>query len=299
MKLKHLKKLMLGILFLCLSILAIPAGAQVNIQVGIQMPPLIVFSSPPEMVVLPETYVYVVPDIDEDIFFYHGYWWRPWRGHWYRSRYYDRGWSYYKNVPTFYREVPQDWRHYYGNHDWRGNPWQYQRIPQPQVQKNWSSWEQNKYWQKQQTWGVQGLNPQKYGQPQAQHQQPQARQQPMRQPNNVQLNGSNGNQKFQSQQPQARQPERQVQQKQQPQTQHQQPQAQQKQPQAQKQQPQTRQPERQVQQQQQPQTQHQQPQAQQQPNKGQVNQGQGNQGQGNKEEKQQGGEKGNKDKGNK
>ena len=57
-----------GITGVWLSVLPIPAGAQVDIRVGIQLPPL-VFSAPPQVVVLPETYVYVVPDIDEDVFF--------------------------------------------------------------------------------------------------------------------------------------------------------------------------------------------------------------------------------------
>jgi hypothetical protein len=53
-----------------LSVLPLPAGAQVDIHVGIQLPPPLLFSAPPEVVVLPETYVYVVPDIDEDVFFF-------------------------------------------------------------------------------------------------------------------------------------------------------------------------------------------------------------------------------------
>jgi hypothetical protein len=179
MKVKHLRKLMLlGITVFWLSIPAIPAGAQVNIQVGIQLPPLIVFSSPPEMVVLPETYVYVVPDIEEDVFFFDGFWWRPWQGHWYRSQYYDRGWGYYSSVPTFYREVPQTWRHDYREHQWRGQPWNYQRMHHQQVEKNWNTWKKDKYFEKNQAWGVQRVK----SQPQKQGQQPQARQPQARQP---------------------------------------------------------------------------------------------------------------------
>lgn len=210
-----MKKLMLfGITVLWLSILAMPAGAQVNVQVGIQLPPLIVFSSPPEMIVLPATYVYVVPDIAEDIFFCDGWWWRPWHGHWYRSQHYDRGWAYYNHVPTFYREVPRDWRHEYREHHWRGQPWQYERIPHQQVEKNWNNWKRDNYWEKHQTWGVQGYkpqhashghehqvqNPEHHGQqPQAQQpaprvQQPQAHQQPSQQPNKGQVNQGQGNQ---------------------------------------------------------------------------------------------------------
>jgi hypothetical protein len=38
------------------------AQAQIDIGISIPLPPPIVFSAPPEMVVLPETEVYVAPD---------------------------------------------------------------------------------------------------------------------------------------------------------------------------------------------------------------------------------------------
>ena len=60
-----------------------PVPAMAGVDVSISMPPLIVFSAPPAMVVIPETYVYVVPDVDVDIFFYDGWWWRPWEGRWF------------------------------------------------------------------------------------------------------------------------------------------------------------------------------------------------------------------------
>jgi hypothetical protein len=167
-RLRHL--ILVGITVLWLSILTIPAGAQVNIQVGIPLPPPLIFSAPPQLVVLPETYVYVVPDIAEDVFFVDGWWWRPWQGHWYRSQYYDRGWGYYPSVPSFYREVPQDWRHEYRDHQWRGQPWNYERVPHEQAEHNWNTWKHDKYWENHQTWGVQGLNLQ----PHARDQQPQA-----------------------------------------------------------------------------------------------------------------------------
>ncbi|MGA2527359.1 MAG: hypothetical protein ABSF79_12220, partial [Smithellaceae bacterium] len=63
--------------------------------VSIALPPPIVFAAPPELVVIPETNVYAVPDVDVDIFFYSGWWWRPWEGRWYRSRNYNSGWGYY------------------------------------------------------------------------------------------------------------------------------------------------------------------------------------------------------------
>ena len=136
-----------------------PTMAGVDVDVSISLPPPIVFAAPPEVIVIPETYVYVVPDVDADIFFYNGWWWRPWEGRWYRSRYYNSGWGYYQSVPSFYRGIPSGWRNDYRDHRWGGHPWNYQRIPHQQLQQNWSSWEKNRHWEKQQTWGVQGLKP--------------------------------------------------------------------------------------------------------------------------------------------
>ena len=155
-----MKKLLAGTMLLAFVLtFPFPTMAEVNVGVSISLPPLIVFASPPEMVVIPETYVYVVPDANEEIFFYNGWWWRPWEGRWYRSRHYDSGWVYYQRVPTFYRNVPSGWRNDYREHRWGGQPWNYQRIPNRQVQQNWSSWQKTNHWEKQQTWGVQGLKP--------------------------------------------------------------------------------------------------------------------------------------------
>lgn len=71
-----------------------------------------------------------------EIFFYNGWWWRPWERRWYRLRHYDSGWAYYQRVPYFYR-----------------------RIPHHKLQKNWSYWQKDNHWEKQQTWGVKGLKP--------------------------------------------------------------------------------------------------------------------------------------------
>jgi hypothetical protein len=156
-----MKKIFFGTLFLALVIVVpIPTmamGGRVDVGVSIPLPPLIEFSAPPEMVVIPETYVYAVPDLDVDIFFYDGWWWRPWEGRWYRSRNYSSGWSYYKNTPSFYSGIPSGWRNDYREHRWSGHQWDYQRIPHQQVQKNWNNWKKSRYWEKQNTWGVKDL----------------------------------------------------------------------------------------------------------------------------------------------
>jgi hypothetical protein len=155
-----MKKILLRTMLLAfLFLFPVPTMADVEVGVSVSLPPLIVFASPPEVVVIPETYVYVVPDAEVEIFFYDGWWWRPWEGRWYRSRRYDSGWSYYQRVPTFYSRVPSGWRNDYRERRWGGRPWNYQPIPHRQAERNWSSWKKNKHWEKQGSWGVQGLKP--------------------------------------------------------------------------------------------------------------------------------------------
>jgi hypothetical protein len=166
-----MKKLLWGTMLLALVlVIPLPTLAGVDIGISISLPPLLVFHGPPEVVVIPETNVYVVPDLDVEIFFYNGWWWRSWERRWYRSRQYNSGWGYYQNVPSFYRGIPSGWRDDYREHRWRGQQWNYQRIPHQQLQKNWSSWEKSRHWEKQNTWGVQGLKPRQ------QKPQPQSRQ---------------------------------------------------------------------------------------------------------------------------
>jgi len=62
--------------------------AEVNVSVQVGLPPLVI-PAPPGLVVIPNTYVYYPPDQNMDIFFYHGYWYRPHHGYWYRARHYN------------------------------------------------------------------------------------------------------------------------------------------------------------------------------------------------------------------
>ncbi|PKN52736.1 MAG: hypothetical protein CVU55_05790 [Deltaproteobacteria bacterium HGW-Deltaproteobacteria-13] len=152
-----MKKLIFKILFLTLVIL-VPASAiaEVSVHINIPLPPPIIFPAPPGLVVIPETNVYAVPDVQDDIFFSAGWWWRPWQGRWYRSHYYDRGWAYYRGTPSFHRSIPPSWRNDYRNNQWRGYRWEHQRVPNQDLQRNWRGWERNRHWQ-QNSWGVKGL----------------------------------------------------------------------------------------------------------------------------------------------
>ncbi len=115
-------------------------GERVSIQVNL---PAVRFAAPPDVVVIPGTYVYMVPDVDVDVLFYQDYWWRPYEGRWYRSGDYNGSWRYVetRNIPGGLRTLPQDYRH-------RLSPG-YERIHHKDVQKNWKKWEKEKHWEKQ------------------------------------------------------------------------------------------------------------------------------------------------------
>ena len=129
--------LVIAALLLVLTGSAIQSEAGVNVNIGL---PAYRFAAPPEVVVIPGTYVYMVPDIDVDILFFQGYWWRPYEGHWYRSRDYRGSWRYVEagRIPRGLRELPQDYRH-------RLSPG-YERIPHRDIQRNWKKWEKEKHW---------------------------------------------------------------------------------------------------------------------------------------------------------
>jgi len=131
-----MKKLYLLTIFLALVMITpIPAMAGVRVGVNIGLPPIVIGigggpPGPPDLVQIPDTdQVYVAPDVNVELFFWNGWWWRPYEGRWYRSHYYDRGWAYYNRAPRFYRHVDPGWRGNYRTHTWHGRPWNYQRIP--------------------------------------------------------------------------------------------------------------------------------------------------------------------------
>ena len=70
-KMKQL--LWVAILLALATVVPIPTMAQIDINVGISLPPPIVFQAPPEVIVMPDTSsVYVVPDINAEMFFWNG-----------------------------------------------------------------------------------------------------------------------------------------------------------------------------------------------------------------------------------
>ncbi len=155
-------KNMLSAVILSTAAVVVPISSTsaVDVSIGVSLPPPMVFSAPPEVIVLPDTNdVYVAPDLDIDLFFWNGWWWRAWNGHWYRSHDYDRGWAYYEGVPRFYYDVEPGWRVCYGDHNWFGHRWYYERISHRRLQQNWRSWHSDRHWDRQRTWGVQDYRP--------------------------------------------------------------------------------------------------------------------------------------------
>jgi len=112
--------------------------AEVRINIGIPVPPPFVFAAPPELVVIPETYVYYYPDVDFDIFFYGGYWYRPYRAYWFRSANYGGPWVHIESPPSVLLGLPPDYRVIT-----RGG----RHIPYGELHRNWRAWERGRYWE--------------------------------------------------------------------------------------------------------------------------------------------------------
>ncbi len=112
--------------------------AQVNVNIGVGLPGLMI-PVPPAMVVIPGTYVYYPPDVGVDIFFYRGYWYRPYRGHWFISTEYNGPWGAVarERVPGVLIRLPHTYRHVSPG---------YERMPYGMVRNNWRAWERDQHW---------------------------------------------------------------------------------------------------------------------------------------------------------
>lgn len=108
-----------------------------DLGIGIGAPPPVHISGSPELFPIPGRYVYFVPDIDADLFYYHGRWYRTYRRHWFRSDDYNGPWRFTRDVPSPLRDLPSDYRR---TPDWMN------RIPYAELRHNWERWEREKYW---------------------------------------------------------------------------------------------------------------------------------------------------------
>lgn len=89
-------------------------------------PPAYTMPAPPDVVLIPGTYVYAVPDAPVNILYYRNCWWRPYRGNWYRANHWNGPWSYVRRgwVPRAVVAVPADYprmihgRDHHDHDDW-------------------------------------------------------------------------------------------------------------------------------------------------------------------------------------
>jgi len=110
-----------------------PARAEVSVNINLGPPPIVV-AEPPEVVLVPRSRVYFVPDPHVDVFFYGGYWWSPRGERWYRSRAYNGPWGVVerRRVPRDVIVVPRDFR---------GRFERERRIPYGQWKKEHKQWD--------------------------------------------------------------------------------------------------------------------------------------------------------------
>lgn len=127
-----------AVLFLLVLSLPVFAGVSVDVRVSL---PRIELRVPPVLVVVPGTYVYAAPDVEADIVFYQGFWWRPYGGNWYRSHEYNGAWTAMpaQSVPVPVRNLPPNWKQVPPGHE---------RLPYGQVKQNWPVWEREKRWER-------------------------------------------------------------------------------------------------------------------------------------------------------
>ncbi len=127
-----------GIVVALAMIIPTKGNAEVNINVAIPLPGLVI-SAPPAMVAIPGTYAYYPPDVDVDIFFYGGHWYRPYGGQWFIAAQYNGPWGSIaiQNVPGVLRNLPADYRQV---------PPRYRRMPHGMVMRNWQTWQNERYW---------------------------------------------------------------------------------------------------------------------------------------------------------
>lgn len=127
-----------AVLFLLVLSLTAFAGVSVDVRVSL---PRIELRVPPVLVVVPGTYVYAAPEVEADIVFYQGFWWRPYGGSWYRSHEYNGAWTAMPShsVPVPVRNLPPNWKQVPPGHE---------RLPYGQVKQNWPVWEREKRWER-------------------------------------------------------------------------------------------------------------------------------------------------------
>jgi len=103
-------------------------------------PPVYAPPAPPDVVLIPGTYAYFVPGIEAEIIFYHGFWYRHFRGYWYGAPHYGGPWAFVPGprVPHVLLTLPPGWHRV---------PPGYRPIPHAELHKNWERWERERHWE--------------------------------------------------------------------------------------------------------------------------------------------------------
>lgn len=117
---------------------ASPLAADVDINVNIGLP-AVVLDSEPELAVVPGTYIYFIFGRSDDFFFYRGYWWRPHGKKWFRATGYNGPWVVIapRLVPAPFFRLPAGWRTLPPGHA---------RLKWNEVRNGWKQWEKEKRW---------------------------------------------------------------------------------------------------------------------------------------------------------
>lgn len=136
---KRIGEIVAAAALLAAAVLCSPVIAGVDVHITITPPVPLVIPAPPPLVLIPGTYAYAAPDVEADILFFQGYWYRPYHDGWYRSDSYNGRWVLVpqRRVPMVLQQLPPNWRQAPPGH---------QRIPYGQVKKNWRQWEREKHW---------------------------------------------------------------------------------------------------------------------------------------------------------
>jgi hypothetical protein len=136
-----LKRMFVAFAVVVLSLVgsAGPSDAGVNVNINIGLPPPIAISAPPALIVVPGSYVYFAPEVEVDLVFFQGFWYRPHAGHWYRSDNYNGGWVVVNVVPAPIMNLPPRWKQTYSGRS---------RMPYREVHDNWQAWERDRHWEK-------------------------------------------------------------------------------------------------------------------------------------------------------
>ena len=135
-------------ILLCLVALMLAIG--VGSAGALRYPPPVKHTVTPPLVVIPGTYIYVVPNGKSGLFYYDGFWYRQHKDKWFRSpRYYGRHWTGMRDadMPKEMLSVPPDYRDRIQGRE---------HLRYRDVRHNWSKWKDAHKWESDPGWREKG-----------------------------------------------------------------------------------------------------------------------------------------------